>query len=210
MDSWTSCNYNDFQNHYESHHHRFGDWFCFCLFLRRVLPSEYASQPCLLPGCLVDHTNARPTDCIFKLLCIYLLTLHCSWLNFDFSLVFMLHPLITNFNRRGNLRGNKQSKSIRTAHPQNCTETNLDMEWQGVNNDGNFEQGPIAEKGTDFVKHIFCKSGQLVNDFMFSNRHYAVGSTEEIYRNGSIFLSMLSVDYKPNICARTKEQCLNK
>ena len=77
------------------------------------------------------------------------------------------------------------------------------MEWQGVNNDGNFEQGPIAEKGTDFVKHIFCKSDQLVNDFLFSNRHYAVGSTEEIYRNGSIFLAMLSVDYKPNICART-------
>ena len=155
------------------------------MFLRRVLPPEYASQPCLLPGCLVDHTNARPTDCIFKLLCIYLLTLHFSWLNFDFSFIIMLHPLITNFNRRGNLRGNKQSKSIGIAHPQNCTETNLDREWQGVNNDGNFEQGSIAEKGTVFVELNFCKSDQLVNDISYfattSMRLAwpALGSTEE-------------------------------
>ena len=53
---------------------------------------------------------------------------------------------------------NHGSKSIRTSAPQNCTETNLDMEWQGVNNDGNFEQGPIAEKGTVFVVLNFCKS----------------------------------------------------
>ena len=94
---------------------------------------------------------------IFKLLYIHILTLHFSWLNFDFSFITWLHPLITNF-RRGNLRGNKQSKLTRTSPPQNCTETNLDMEWQGVNNDGNFEQGPIAEKGTVFVVLNFCKS----------------------------------------------------
>ena len=70
---------------------------------------------------------------IFKLLYIHILTLHFSWLNFDFSFITWLHPLITNF-RRGNLRGNKQSKLTRTSPPQNCTETNLDMEWQGVNN----------------------------------------------------------------------------
>ena len=41
------------------------------------------------------------------------------------------------------------------------------MEWQGLNNDGNFEQGPIAEKRTVFVEQNFCKSDQLVNDISY-------------------------------------------
>ena len=176
-----SCNYNDFQNHCESHHHSF-------VF---DVPSQGSSSRICISTLHATwlfswpHKRSAYRLHIFQLLCIYLLTLHCSWLNFDFSLVFMLHPLITNFNRRGNLRGNKQSKSTRTSPPQKCTETNLDMEWQGVNNDGNFEQGPIAEKGTVFVEQNFCKSDQLVNDISYfattSMRLAwpALGSTEE-------------------------------
>ena len=88
---------------------------------------------------------------------------------------------------------NHGSKSIRTSHPQNCTETNLDIEWQGVNNDGNFEQGPIAEKGTVFVEHNFCKSDQLVNDISYFAKTsmrlawHALGSTEEDLKKCSNF-----------------------
>ena len=69
-------------------------------------------------------------------------------------------------------RKSKRKQTIQINQDISSTELHRDKSGHGVTgckqcNDGNFERGPIAEKGTVFVELNFCKSDQLVNDISY-------------------------------------------